>query len=60
MDEEAQNWPRIVCDQYDGDPFKKIVLFRGKHYLLDESALIEQQEKMYQSFIDNLFRKRDE
>jgi hypothetical protein len=44
------NWPRIIEDCYQGDPFKKLVECNGKRYVFNETELIAQQEMMYRSF----------
>lgn len=49
--------PRVITDQYQGDPFKTLFEFGGKHYVLDEAALIEQEEAVYREFEADLRRR---
>lgn len=41
---------RIVETAYRGDPFLTLVESDGKYYVLNEAALIADQEQMYRAF----------
>lgn len=43
-------WPRVIDDQYNGDPFVKLIEVDDKRYLFNEASLIEQQANVDQSF----------
>jgi hypothetical protein len=51
--------PRIVDEQYQGDPFKKLVECNGQHYVLDEAALIEHEEVGHRLFEQSLQAERE-
>lgn len=41
---------RIVDTEYQGDPFLTLVESDGKYYVVNEAALIADQERMYRAF----------
>jgi hypothetical protein len=44
------DWPKVIDGQHNGDPFVKLIECDGKRYVLNEAALIEQEEATYRSF----------
>jgi dUTPase len=44
------DWPRIVDEQYRGDPFLKLVECGDKFYVVNETDLIAQEEATYRAF----------
>jgi hypothetical protein len=41
---------RVIDTEYQGDPFLTLVECDGKYYVINEAALIADQERMYRSF----------
>jgi hypothetical protein len=44
------DWPRVLDEAYQGDPFRMLVEFDGQRYVFDEAALIEASERAFQAW----------
>jgi hypothetical protein len=52
----GMDWPHVIDEQYQGDPFVKLIEFGGKRYVLNEARLIEAEEENDRQLIASLRR----
>jgi hypothetical protein len=52
----GMSWPRVIDEQYQGDPFVKLIEFGDMHYVLSEAAFIEAEEENDRRLITSLQR----